>query len=67
MLSYESGLRMATLMKEYDPQIREAIENTHTAQHGVVALKFSNGCRELEIEILDEPLGSDVRIFPGDG
>jgi hypothetical protein len=65
MLSYEQGIRMAQKMKEYDPEIQRAIRKTMKAKHGVVALKFQRDCRELEIEILDEPFDDNVRVYPG--
>jgi hypothetical protein len=65
-MNYEMGLRMARLMKGRDLEIRDAILRCAQARHGVVALQFSNGCRELEIEILDEPYEPNVRIFPGE-
>jgi len=64
-LSYEEGLRMARLMKEHDLSIRKAIEETIAANHGVVALRFTDGCREMTVEVLDEPFDPNVRIYPG--
>lgn len=59
------GLRMAQKMKELDPEIKAAIFQCQANEHGVVALKFSNEGREMAIEILDEPFGDDVRVYPG--
>lgn len=63
---YQHFLRMAQLMKDRDPQIQEAIEQVMVARHGVVALKYSNGGRELTVEILDEPFDDQVRVYPGE-
>jgi hypothetical protein len=52
-------------MQDRDPEIREAIEETMVAQHGVVALRFSDAGREMVIEILDEPYDGNVRVYPG--
>lgn len=65
MMTYEQGLRMARLMKDEDGKIRRAIKKVQDKQHGVVALKFADGCRKLHIEILDEPYDDNVRVYPG--
>jgi phage host-nuclease inhibitor protein Gam len=65
-MTYEQGLAMARLMKAYDEQIKDAILLTQQAQHGVVALKFSEGGTQLRVEILDEPYQDDVRVYPGE-
>ena len=52
-------------MKERDLPIRRAITKCQIDQHGVVALRFSHQGKELDIEILDEPYQSDVRVYPG--
>ena len=59
------GLRMAHHMKEQDESIKVAIMQTQAQQHGVVALKFTNEGRQMEIEILDEPFDDNVRVYPG--
>jgi len=64
-MDYEQGLRMARWMKKEDKAIVKAIEQVQAANHGVVALRFSNDCREMEIEILDEPYDDNVRVYPG--
>ena len=64
-MDYEQGLRMARWMKKEDKAIVKAIEKTQKDNHGVVALRFSNDCREMEIEILDEPYDDNVRVYPG--
>ena len=64
-MEWEEGLRMAQHMKEQDANIKAAIFQCQANQHGVVALKFTNECREMAIEILDEPFGDDVRVYPG--
>jgi hypothetical protein len=64
-MEWEEGLRMAQWMKEQDANIKAAIFQCQANEHGVVALKFTNGCREGRIEILDEPFGDDVRVYPG--
>lgn len=64
-LDYEQGLRMARWMKRSNDEIVLAIKKTQAAQHGVVALRFSNECRDMKIEILDEPFDGNVRVFPG--
>ena len=51
-------------MKEKDPEIRRAILRTQADNYGVVALKYSDECRHLEIEILDEPFEDNVRVYP---
>ena len=56
---------MARWMKKEDKAIVKAIEQVQAANHGVVALRFSNDCREMEIEILDEPYDDNVRVYPG--
>lgn len=63
-MDYHEGLKMARLMKERDPEIREAITAVIAAQHGVVALKFTQGCDDMEVEILDEPYDENVRVYP---
>lgn len=65
MITYDQGLAMAKTMKAYDPQIKDAILMCQINEWGVVALKFSDGCQKMKIEILDEPLGDDVRVYPG--
>jgi hypothetical protein len=64
-LTEEQGLRMASHMKERGDEIIAAIKACQLKWHGVVALKFSNECREMAIEILDEPYDPNVKIFPG--
>lgn len=64
-MEWEEGLRMANWMKEQDTNIKAAILQCLANQRGVVALKFSNECREMEIEILDEPYEDNVRVYPG--
>jgi hypothetical protein len=66
VLDYEKGLQIARLMKARNSEIIQAIRKVKAANHGVVALKFSNGGREMEIVILDEPYDDNVRVFPGD-
>ena len=63
-MEWEQGLRMAKWMQEHDPEIKAAIFQCQANEHGVVALKFSNEGRSGEIEILDEPFGDDVRVYP---
>ena len=58
-------MRMAQKMKEQDESIKVAIMQVQAAEHGVVALKFTNEGREMAIEILDEPYEGDVRVYPG--
>lgn len=64
-MTYEQGLRMARYMKDKADEITEAIKETQAVNYGVVALKFSNGGREMRIEILDEPFDPNVKVFPG--
>ena len=64
-LDYAQALRMAELFKARGDEVKEAIEECQGVNYGVVALKFSNGCREMEIEILNEPYEPDVRVYPG--
>lgn len=64
-MEWEMGLRMAEKMKEQDENIKAAILQCQALEHGVVALKFSNEGREMAIEILDEPLDNNVRVYPG--
>jgi hypothetical protein len=52
-------------MKREEEPIRQAILKVQAAQHGVVALRFSNDCQEMAIEILDEPYDDNVRVYPG--
>jgi len=66
MISYGHGLNMAHLMKTRGEEIKTEILKCQTAGHGVVALKFSNEGRDMEIEVLDEPYENDVRVYPGD-
>lgn len=56
---------MAQWMKREEEPIRQAILKVQAAQHGVVALRFSNDCQEMAIEILDEPYDDNVRVYPG--
>lgn len=64
-IDYPKGLRMAQAMKEHDAEIRKAIRRCEKKQHGVVALMFTNECRDLKIEILDAPYEGNVRVYPG--
>ena len=64
-MDYPQGLRMARLMKKNDDRIRTAIDKTIHEQHGVVALRFYDHGRGLDIEILDEPYDDNVRVYPG--
>jgi hypothetical protein len=61
----EAYMRMAHWMKDQDKEIVAAIHQTMKDNHGVVALKFRDGCREMDIEILDEPFDDNVRVYPG--
>lgn len=65
MIAWETGLRMAQHMKDQDESIKAAIIQVQAAKHGVVALKFANEGRDMEIEILDEPFDDNVRVYPG--
>jgi hypothetical protein len=65
-LDYQRALRMARAMKTYNDDVVAAVDQVEQARWGVVALRFSNGCREMAIEILDEPLDRNVRIYTGD-
>lgn len=53
-------------MKQQNDAIIKAIEKVQADQHGVVALRFSDEGRSMEIEILDEPYDPNVRVFPGE-
>jgi hypothetical protein len=66
MTEYDHFLHMARAMKAGDDEIRAAIYKVTEAQHGVVALVFSNHGRDMEIQILDEPFDSNVRVYPGE-
>jgi hypothetical protein len=59
-------LRMARHMKASAEEVKAAILKTQAAGHGVVALRFSNAGRNMEIEVLDEPFEPNVRVYPGD-
>jgi hypothetical protein len=63
-MEWEEGLRMAQHMKDQDASIKAAIMQCQGSNHGVVALKFSNECRQMAIEILDEPYDDQVRVYP---
>lgn len=65
-MDYEQAEAMAVTMKRYDPAILDAINKTAQDQHGVVALRFTHGCTQMSIEILDEPYEPNVRIYPGE-
>jgi len=56
---------MASLMKDKDHEIRDAIFKCMQENHGVVALRFSDEGRTMSVEILDEPYDDNVRVFPG--
>lgn len=58
-------LRMARGMKDKDAEIQRAIRRVQKKGHGVVALRFAKQGRYMEIEILDEPYDSNVRVYPG--
>jgi hypothetical protein len=62
-LTYEQGLNMARQMKKRDEEIKKAIRETQLVHYGVVALRFSNDCNDLDIEIMQLPYESDVRIY----
>ena len=64
-MDFQQGMRMARQMKKKDAYIRTAIDKCVSENHGVVALKFSDKGRHMEIEILDEPFDTDVRVYPG--
>ena len=64
-MDFEQAKRMAQWMKAKDLEIRRAILQVQQAQHGVVALRFTDQAREMEIEILDEPYDDNVRVYPG--
>jgi hypothetical protein len=64
-MDYQQSIRMARHMKKKDDQIRTAIDKCIEEHHGVVALKFRDQGREMEIEILDEPYDDNVRVYPG--
>lgn len=65
MLEYEKALRMARHMKKSNDAIVAAIHEVQKAGHGAVALRFTDDGRYMEIEILDEPYDSNVRVYPG--
>ena len=65
MPDYNHFLRMAQHMKASSNDIVAAIEKVQAADYGVVALVFTKGGRKMEIQILDEPFGPNVRLFPG--
>ena len=65
MITYQQGLNMASLMKDKDHEIRDAIFKCMQEDHGVVALRFSDEGRTMEVEILNEPYDDNVRVFPG--
>lgn len=64
-MDYEQGLNMARTMKQKDPEIIRAIKQVQRAHHGVVALKFSDQGKTMQIEVLDEPYDPNVRVYPG--
>ena len=63
---YNHYLRMARHTKSSHNEILAAINQVMEAQHGVVALVFTNQGRDMEIRILDEPFEENVRMFPGE-
>lgn len=65
MITYDQGLRMARTMKAEDSKIQRAIRKTMKDGHGVVALRFTDDGRYMEIEIMDEPFDPNVRVYPG--
>ena len=62
-LDYKKALRMARHMKAHNEDIVAAIEKVTEAQHGVVALRFTQEAKYMEIEILDEPFDPNVKVF----
>lgn len=56
---------MARTMKAEDSKIQRAIRKTMKDGHGVVALRFTDDGRYMEIEIMDEPFDPNVRVYPG--
>jgi hypothetical protein len=64
-LSPDAYLNMAQTVKRTGDAVREEIIKTQEAGHGVVALFFSNNCKDVEIKILDLPLEDNVRLYPG--
>jgi hypothetical protein len=64
-LEYNQALRMARWMKAKNDEITLAILDVQKANYGVVALRFSDEGRQMEIEILNEPFDPNVRVYPG--
>lgn len=63
-LTYTEALNMARAMKETGDAVRKLIEKCQDANHGVVAMKFTDECTKVQIEVLDEPYEPNVRIYP---
>lgn len=62
-MDYEQGLRMARWMTDMDWEIRVALRECSLIHQGVVALRFSDHCQEMKIEILDEPYDENIRVI----
>lgn len=65
-MEYQHGLNMARTMKKYDTEIKQAIRSCTEAKWGVVGLFFYDHGNEVDIRILDQPYGTDVRVYPGE-
>lgn len=64
-LNYDQGLRMAKHMQDRGEEIKQAIEKVTKAGYGVVALRFTDDGKFMEIEVLKEPYEPNVRVYPG--
>lgn len=62
-LTEAQAMRMARHMQERGDEITAAINQCQLKDHGVVALKFSDNCKTMEIETLDEPFEPNVRVY----
>lgn len=65
-LDIEHATNMANSMKALNEDITVEINKTKEANWGVVALKFANKGRSVQIEVLDEPYEPNVRMYPGE-
>jgi hypothetical protein len=63
VLSSDEALRMAQLMRARGEEIARLVKVVEVAHHGVVVLRFSDGCRELAVELADEPFTGEVRVY----